>query len=239
MLHEEVADATVEANRFAGEAQGSISDSHRVIVNALSSVGELVDVVSGFEQRRGTLTDALHAVGRITGSIGAIATQTNLLALNATIEAARAGDAGRGFAVVAGEVKKLAQDTQQATGNIAKTLHRLDEEVGAIADEMRDSAARSHAARGEFSNVNGVLAAVAALVAQFDGQTAMVADRTRKIGGKVAEIDQRSSAVAGAARDNSTRLRDAQGRLDDLEMLSNGLLDSVAHSGVETGGLLR
>jgi len=57
-LHEEVAEATFEANRFAGEAQGSIAESHRVIVNALSSFGELVDLVAGFDQSAGADQDA-------------------------------------------------------------------------------------------------------------------------------------------------------------------------------------
>ena len=67
-------------------------------------------------ERRADVEKVLGEVGAIVNSIAGIARQTNLLALNASIGAARAGEAGRGFSVVAAEVKKLAIDTQEATG---------------------------------------------------------------------------------------------------------------------------
>ncbi len=99
-----------------------------------------------------TLSEQSLSIESILGLIREIAGQTNLLALNATIEAARAGDAGRGFAVVAQEVKSLANQTAQATDEIASKISAIQSATKASVEsnisvrqtvsEVRDSALR-------------------------------------------------------------------------------------------------
>ncbi len=76
-----------------------------------------------------TLASEIDKVKEVLDFIRNISEETNLLSLNASIEAARAGEAGRGFAVVAGEVKKLADQTNEATVNIDGVINKIYEHM--------------------------------------------------------------------------------------------------------------
>lgn len=79
-------------------------------------------------------------IENIIDTIASISEQTNLLALNAAIESARAGEAGKGFSVVAEEIRKLAEQSQTATKEIAEIINDVRSKTNSAVSVMNENA---------------------------------------------------------------------------------------------------
>ena len=117
-----------ELSDQGGAVIGEAVDEMKVITAAVKNVALQID----------TLGQQSTQISGVVQVIKDVADQTNLLALNAAIEAARAGEAGRGFAVVADEVRKLAERTTQATGEIAAMIASIQNSAKTAVGSMEN-----------------------------------------------------------------------------------------------------
>jgi methyl-accepting chemotaxis protein len=118
----DASEATKKSSAVATEGNEIVNKSIESIKKLSSSVLHTSDTITELGGRS-------NEIGDIVSVIEDIADQTNLLALNAAIEAARAGEQGRGFAVVADEVRKLAERTSGATGEITEKISAIQSNI--------------------------------------------------------------------------------------------------------------
>jgi len=132
-----------------------------VVALTVSGMNTLSQTVARASSSLTELTADSDRIGGIIAVIRDIADQTNLLALNAAIEAARAGEQGRGFAVVADEVRKLAEKTADATGEIGKMIKGIQART---ADAAHDMQAGTDQMQESVDNIQGAGQALARIV---------------------------------------------------------------------------
>lgn len=126
-----------QLGKQADEMRGASGEAGTAI-DALKGVSDRVsEVVQNVEQMMTQTNESAGQIREASDLISGIADQTSLLSLNASIEAARAGAAGRGFAVVAEEIRKLADQSDEASRRIRETIENLLSDFAGVVRSMQ------------------------------------------------------------------------------------------------------
>jgi len=181
-----VATAVEEMSAAVTEIAASTDKAHQI-------TNEAVGYAQSSSEKVNTLGQAAREISKVTEVITEISEQTNLLALNATIEAARAGEAGKGFAVVANEIKELAKQTAEATGEIKN-------KINSIQNSTEDTVTEINQISEVINDVNEIVSTIATAVEQQTATTTDITANVNEAAQGIAEVNEnvaQSSAVAG------------------------------------------
>ncbi len=190
----EVAQSTAQISQNAASAAEKASSGKETVMQALGEIQAVSEAVQELVHDVAGLRARMDEIGKIIKIIDDIADQTNLLALNASIEAARAGEHGRGFSVVAAEVRRLAERTRQAVGEIAQLIRAAQAQTDATvtrAEQWKEKVRRGAALASE---AGGVLDQIMAIIRESSSQSDLIA-RT---------VDQQAKAVDQVAHSVTT-----------------------------------
>lgn len=148
------------------------------------------------------LTGGFAEIRNILEFISDIAGQTNLLALNAAIEAARAGEQGRGFAVVADEVRKLAEQSAAAAGQIADTINDNHSHIQAVLTLMNANRENVAGGVGAAEEAGQAFTAIAASIRELTGRIDAMTRSVEEMARNSKKTLEAMIAVDKAGREN-------------------------------------
>lgn len=215
------------------EMTATISEIAGNVTSANTDTQEAVGQAESFALVMSELSDAATEIGKVTETISAISDQTNLLALNATIEAARAGEAGKGFAVVAGEIKALAAQTAEATGDIShriagvqsasenasKNIDSIVVKIQSVNDMVSTIASALEEQTSAISEVSSNITFASELVSKADFKTGEMKKGSEEIASEMTVLSSSAVEVENASthvKDIVVELKDLAGKIGNM-----------------------
>lgn len=218
-----VSQASMKAAETAKTGEQAIEKAIMQMDNAQKTVADSAEVIA-------ELGVQSEQIGQIVETISGIAGQTNLLALNAAIEAARAGEQGRGFAVVADEVRKLAEQSQDAAKRISEMISRIQGDTDKAVQVMNRGKAEVETGAGlvqnagvSFKDIRNSVETVSAQVEGISDSMQYVAGGSKQIIDAVQQIEIISKDTAAQAQSVSAATEEQAASMEEISASSHAL----------------
>jgi methyl-accepting chemotaxis protein WspA len=193
-----------------------------------ATMQQVMEAAASINARLGTLSEKTGNIGTVVTTITRVADQTNLLSLNAAIEAEKAGDYGRGFAIVATEIRRLADQTALATGDIEQMVKEMQSAVAAGVmgmDKFSEEVRRGGEVVQQVSEeLTQIIQNVQALTPNFETVSEGMQSQSRG----AQQISEALSHLSEASQQTVESLRQSNSAIEQLNEASRGLQDGVA-----------
>ncbi len=232
---------TDEMERFADDAIDSNSQGIEM-VSLLKEKTKLNEISTDkIESAILNLDKNTINIGNIVSTIGAISEQTNLLALNASIEAARAGDAGKGFSVVAEEIRKLAEESKTAAGEIheiilniqndSKNTVSIMNEVKTVTNDQSSSVFKVNESfdliSGSIQNISQKIKLVSSFIDEISAEKDGIVSAIESISSVSEETAAATQEVNASVQEQTNAISEVAGLAEKLSDMSSKLKSEI------------
>jgi len=217
---EEVSKNSQHAAEAARIAADTAREGGKVVNETLGAMREIAASTDLVSAKIGELGESSNQIGAIASVISEIAGQTNLLALNAAIEAARAGEHGRGFAVVAAEVRRLAERTAAATGEISGMIGNIQERAREAVEAMQSESDGVTLGVTRTESSGEALDRIIEMAGRVGGMVAQIAAAASQQSAAVDEVTGNVSLIAKMTAESSNKASETADACIDLSKLA-------------------
>ncbi len=231
---EEMTATIVEASKNASDASQLASSASSLAENGRGVVAETIDglrEIGDSSKKSGAIMNELATasdkIGEIISVIDDIADQTNLLALNAAIEAARAGEQGRGFAVVADEVRKLAERTTVATGEIAAMIKGIQNDSKRAVSSMEDAEVLVTKGQELADKAGNTLTEINDQSRQLMDMIAQIASATEQQSAAAEQISRNIESISSVTKETAAGAEQSATAAEEMSRQAEGLQSMV------------
>jgi methyl-accepting chemotaxis protein len=218
---------TGEATEVSRSASEYANTGGQIVRETIGRMQEISNVVRDSAESIAKLAKSADQIGEIISVIDDIADQTNLLALNAAIEAARAGEQGRGFAVVADEVRKLAERTGKATGEITQMIKGIQEGTDVAVHSMEAGVQEVDKGRELADKAGDHLKEIVNISSQTLAMIEQIAKASEEQSNAAEQVSKNIESISSVSRETAQGAEQSSKAADDLTKQAESLNNMV------------